>query len=251
MKNLLKASPTVVSTIQAIVYIGTILGFFYFTYDLPAILMILLGYFLYSGIGLMMLHRYYTHKSFEFKNKYVKWLFTWFALTLGRGSIIGWVHVHREHHAFSDTPKDPHYPNLRPRSIFFPTIKHCGANINKKIIRDLFNRTQLRINNYYVLIIVSWILLLGLIDPWLLYFGWCVPVLVSHIMINAFVYLGHRFGYVTYDCRDDSKNLWIFGYFLWGEGWHNNHHKHARNWNFGEKWWEIDLMAPIIWMVKK
>lgn len=248
--KLFAASPTSVSAIQTLLYIAAIIGLFHFDLNYTSFVAILIGYYLYAGIGLMMLHRYWTHRSFEFKNKIIKWIFTWFGLMLGRGSIIGWVHVHREHHAFSDTKKDPHYPNLRFKSIFFPSIAHCGKNINKKIIKDLFNRTQLKINDYYLLLILGWIVFLAIIDPWILYFGWVVPVLLSHVMINAFVFFGHRNGYTTYDCRDNSKNFWPFGYFLWGEGWHNNHHKNARAWNYKNQWWEVDLMAPLIKLVK-
>jgi stearoyl-CoA desaturase (delta-9 desaturase) len=36
-----------------------------------------------------------------------------------------------------------------------------------------------------------------------------------------------------------------------GEGWHNNHHARPYRWKQGEKWWEIDLPAQFIKLVKK
>lgn len=237
--------------IQLLSTILTIAGFWYFTFDLNAILTVLIFYFLYTGIGVsMMLHRYYTHKSFEFKWKWLEYVFGLFALLAGRGSIIGWVHVHREHHAFSDTEKDPHYPKKYSWRIFFPYFMNYGVKINRSFIRDYYTKNHLLINKYYMLIILFWMLFLLLIDPWLLYFGWIVPMAITQIMLNAFIYLGHNKGYTNHVHRDDSKNNWFFGYFIWGEGWHNNHHKNAKNWKFGEKWWEIDVVSYLIKLIK-
>jgi fatty-acid desaturase len=32
--------------------------------------------------------------------------------------------------------------------------------------------------------------------------------------------------------------------------WHNNHHNKATNWNQREKWWEFDIPAQIIKLIK-
>lgn len=247
-----EASAKSLSIIQLFSTLATIVGAFYFEFDLASWLVILLGYFLYSGVGVsMMLHRYWTHKSFEFKSKSLMWICSWFALMAGRGSIIGWVHVHREHHAFSDTEKDPHAPNINGWRVFFPHLLDYGKNINKGLIRDLFNRTQININKYYMLLVAGWVIFLALIDPWLAYFAWIVPIAITQFVLNSFIYFGHSYGYTNHEHRDNSKNLWPFGLLLWGEGWHNNHHKNPRNWNMQERWWEIDLIAPVIKVVKK
>jgi stearoyl-CoA desaturase (delta-9 desaturase) len=47
----------------------------------------------------MTLHRYYSHKSFEFKNSLLQWIFTLLAILAGRGSPLGWTYLHRKHHA--------------------------------------------------------------------------------------------------------------------------------------------------------
>lgn len=246
------ASATSLSIIQLLSSVATIVGIFYFEYTLTAWVIILLGYFLYSGVGVsMMMHRYWTHKSFEFKSKTLMWICSWFALMAGRGSIIGWVHVHREHHAFSDTAKDPHSPNINGWKVFFPHLLNYGEKINKSLVRDIFNRTQLNINKYYILLLLLWIGLLALIDLRLAYFGWIVPIAITQLVLNSFIYFGHSYGYTNHTHRDNSKNLWPFGILLWGEGWHNNHHKNPSKWNMQEQWWEIDLIAPVIRMIKK
>ena len=46
--------------------------------------------------------------------------------------------------------------------------------------------------------------------------------------------------------KNTSKNLFPFDFLMMGEGYHNNHHKHASNANFGVKWHEIDIIFLII-----
>jgi len=244
-----KASALAASYFQLLALIGSILGIYYFGINLTDILLICMAYALYTGIGIsMMMHRYWSHKSFEFKWPWLKWLFTFFALVLGRGSVIGWVHLHREHHAYSDTEKDPTYPSWK---VFFPHIKNYSGKVKKFIVRDLLNREQYLINEYYVLIVLAWILLLSLIDIRFAIYFWFVPAFISHTVLNSFTYFGHKVGYKNYQHRDESRNLWVFGILLWGEGWHNNHHKDVRNFSMQHHWWEIDLISYVIKAVKK
>lgn len=213
-----------------------------------------LFYFLYSAVGLgMMYHRYWTHKSFEFKNKIVKWVFTLFGILTGRGSIIGWVHVHREHHAFSDTDKDPHIANMSLLKILVPMFSNHGEHINKRLVKDLLTKEQIDINKYYVLIVLGWVTLLAIINPWLAYFTWFLPVFITNLVWNSFIYYGHgtALGYQNFKETDDkSTNSWIYAFLILGEGWHNNHHKYASQPTTKVKAWELDPLHFLIKMVK-
>ena len=246
------SSPKSVLIIQYTTTIFALIGLYFFDFTLQNYLTILLGYFLYSGIGVSMtLHRYYTHNSFEFKHPIIQWIATWFALMAGRGGIIGWVFIHRMHHLFSDTEKDPHPPKFNLKSIFFPSYKNFDRPANPKIIKDLLHKKYITITKYYNLLIIIWVLFLLAIDIKLLYFGWIVPVALTHLILNSFIYFGHVVGYKTHQGKDKSKNIWLYGILLWGEGWHNNHHNDPKNWNLQNNWWELDLIAPIIKMIKK
>ena len=55
----------------------------------------------------------------------------------------------------------------------------------------------------------------------------------------------------VFDTADDSTNIWWLGYFMRGEGWHNNHHNQPNNSGFGEKWWEFDAGAWFIKIINK
>jgi fatty-acid desaturase len=252
--DMLSSTPTSVSVIQYSTFILSVLGLFLFDFSIYHCLLILIGYFLYSGIGISMtMHRYLTHQSFEFKNSFVKWICIWFALMAGRGSMIGWVYVHRLHHAFSDTEKDPHKKNFNLWGMIFPDYSDLNKNINLKLVRDLLKKNYINIDKYYNLLIIGWIIFLSSIDIDLLYFGWVIPVALTHIVLNSFVYAGHLIGYKNTNKlhRDNSKNLWIYGILFWGEGWHDNHHQNPRNYSMQKKWWEIDLISYVIKMIKK
>ena len=241
-----------VTLVQYITLFLTIIGLFFFEFTIQEYLLILLGYFLYSGVGISMtLHRYLTHKSFEFSNNVVKWICVWFALMAGRGGIVGWVYTHRLHHAFSDTEKDPHTPNFSIKGMFFPSYKHLNQKINFRLVKDLISEKYVILDKYYNLLLLAWVGILFLISPELLYFFWIVPVALTHIVLNSFIYLGHIAGYTNHNHRDDSKNLWPYSILFWGEGWHNNHHKNPHNFSMRDRWWEIDLIEPVIRLVKK
>lgn len=246
------SNPKSVSIIQYTTMLIGIVGLFYFELNLQSYLMMLVGYFLYSGIGISMtMHRYLTHKSFEFKYPIIKWICIWFALMAGRGGLLGWVYIHRMHHAFSDTDKDPHTPNFSLKGMFFPKYSHLTQNINLRIVKDLLVKEYTVLDKYYNLLIAAWVLLLLAIDPSVLFFFWIVPVALTHLILNSFIYAGHLTGYKSHQHRDQSRNLWIYGILFWGEGWHNNHHANPQNYSMGEQWWEIDLIKYVIGICKK
>jgi stearoyl-CoA desaturase (delta-9 desaturase) len=58
------------------------------------------------------------------------------------------------------------------------------------------------------------------------------------------------FGYRSHETRDNSTNNLFLGYFVWGEGWHNNHHYSPGSAKFGEDWWEFDIGHQVIKLVQ-
>jgi stearoyl-CoA desaturase (delta-9 desaturase) len=238
--------------IQCTTIMLSLIGIFLFDFNLQNYLILLLGYFLYSGIGVsMMLHRYFSHRVFEFKSNILKWVCTWFALMAGRGSIIGWVYIHRVHHKAADTVNDPHYSSLSLWGMLFPDYSKFDKSVNLRVIKDLLKKEYINIDKYYNLLVLAWAVLLFLISPELCYFGWVLPVALTHIMFNSFLVIGHKFGYRNHDTDDSSTNFWPYAITLWGEGWHNNHHKNPGAWNLKEHQWEIDIVSYVIRLLKK
>jgi stearoyl-CoA desaturase (delta-9 desaturase) len=241
-----------ISILQLVSLVLTVAGFFIFDFTLISLVYVLVGYFLYSGIGVSMtLHRYYSHHSFEFRSDIFKWICTWFAIVAGRGSPLGWVYVHRTHHKLADTDRDPHDPTTIGWKIFFPHLLDYGDSINKRLIIDMLSKLHVNINKYYMLFIIGWSIALLMISPAVFYFFYVVPFTLSYIALDLFVFLSHTYGYRNFETKDDSKNNWFISLILWGEGWHNNHHRYPGSYSMRIKWWEIDLLGIFISFLKK
>jgi len=58
----------------------------------------------------------------------------------------------------------------------------------------------------------------------------------------------HTWGYQNdTETGDDSTNLWWVALFSFGEGWHNNHHRHPRSAAHGLRRFELD---PTWWTIR-
>ena len=233
----------------------TILGFWNTSmFSLSNIIIMIVSFYVLNILGIWMtLHRYYSHKSFEFKNDFLKWAFTILASLAGRGSPLGWVYLHRKHHAYSDTEKDPHSPKYLGYKLF--GFNHYKKQEEEKMqvfmIKDMMSKEHLFIHKWYILIILSFVALFASINVELLYFVWIVPAFLIQISQFNFNYFGHMYGYRSFETSDDSRNnKWLFPILL-GEAWHNNHHYDAKNYSMKKKSYEYDPMSKIIEIIKK
>jgi stearoyl-CoA desaturase (delta-9 desaturase) len=215
------------------------------------VLISIVMFYCYSILGIsLMLHRYYSHKSFEL-NPFYKWFFTIFAVIAGRGSPLGWVYIHRIHHSTSDTDKDPHSPhNNNFNFIGFKPIQH-HKKINHFIIKDLLTPIQIKIDKYYILIILSFLSLLLILDYNLVFYIWGIPVFVVSVTQTCFNYFAHMKGYRNFETQDKSTNNIYLWPFILGDAWHNNHHAQARNISTKVKKYELDPIAVLIDFIRK
>ena len=200
-----------------------------------------------------MMHRYFTHKSFEFKSKILEKILTAISIAALRGSPFGWVYIHRMHHANSDTDKDPHSPKVLGYKLFgFGHYeKHETEKVNLFLVKDLMTPTHLFIHKWYTLIVVSLALIIGIISYEFLYFAWILPAFLVHLSQNSFNYFGHMYGYRNFNSKDDSRNnKWLFPFIL-GEAWHNNHHSKPKDYTTKVKKFELDPLGKFIEIIKK
>ena len=70
---------------------------------------------------------------------------------------------------------------------------------------------------------------------------------VQGVIINWFA---HKYGSKNFKLKNTATNLFKVDIFMMGEGYHNNHHKHPSNPNFGNKWFELDPAYPPILIMK-
>lgn len=215
------------------------------------ILLSVLMFYGYSVLGIsMMLHRYYSHKSFKL-NSVIKWFFTAFAVLAGRGSPLGWVYIHRIHHATSDTEKDPHSPHYNTfKFIGFKPIQE-NTKINHFIVKELLTAAHIKIDKYYLLLILSFLVLLSIINFNLIFFMWAIPVFVVSVTQTMFNYFAHMKGYRNFETTDRSTNNLYLWPFILGDAWHNNHHNNPALISNKVRAFEIDPAAAIINLIKK
>jgi|688.fasta_scaffold153403_3 fatty-acid desaturase len=202
------------------------------------------------------LHRLLTHRSF----KTYEWLETtlsYISVISTVGPTISWVALHRQHHAASDKDGDPHSPYINGKWNWTQALKVWWGydwnipHIPVAYVKDLMRSpTHKFIFKHYFKIIFVFSLILFVIDPLLWLFVYVVPASMTVHLIGVVNVLGHGHGYRNHETNDRSTNSWIANIVSLGDGWHNNHHAHGVRWHSGEKWWEWDLMAQLIKMIK-
>ena len=208
-------------------------------------------------------HRYASHRMFTM-NKGWERIFYLLAYLFEGASFLNpraYAMMHREHHAYSDTDKDPHSPHfftdvfqmMRSTILTFrdhlkrtkqvdtrlagyypewPFIDYIGSSI---VSRLLFGAAY---TWFYIVFVPSgqwWIFLLLPIQ-------WLMGPLHGAI-VN---WCGHKYGYSNYDNNDKSKNTSPFDFLMLGELFQNNHHKHPNSANFAKRWFEIDPVYPLM-----
>ena len=238
-----------VRTLQIVTHTIAIGGLYFATPEL--LLTSLLIYWFIGVVGINIgFHRLLSHRSFE-TYKPIEYFASLVGTITGVGSPLAWCAVHRAHHMYAETEKDPHSPyqigNFRAWFGFWDIPR-----LNPRVIKDLRkSKFHKFIHSYYIPINIAYAAVLGLIDPLLIVYGYAIPaVLVLH-STSAIIVIAHRHGYKTYDVNDESRNSWIASLITLGEGWHNNHHANSRDWNNQHRWWELDPPAWIIRAIKK
>lgn len=212
-------------------------------------------HWLCGSIGICLAyHRLLTHRSFQVP----KWL-EYILATIGalalQGGPIFWVAGHRLHHAHTeDVDKDPYSSRrgfwwshilwlLYPRKEFFD--KDLYQRYAPDLARDPYYQW---LDRYFVLLQVPLGLVLYALGGWsfVIYGLFLSRVVLWHStwFINSAT---HLWGYRSFDCEDNSRNLWWAAILAYGEGWHNNHHANPNVAPAGYKWWEYD---PTWWSIR-
>lgn len=256
MKNILSSSTVGAQLFFLISVLGTVVSLFLYDLNLTTLLIVLLGYFLYGCLGIVVtFHRLLTHNSYQ-THPILKKVFSIIGCLGGTGSPLAWVAIHINHHLKSDKVNDPHSPLYKGFRIFALNYEHEVDSSTKWRMRSLVtDKFYQFLHRYYFGILILWSLILFLIGgAYLMIFLHWAPSIITTVMSNLVNYIGHKptwiGAYRRYNLRDQSTNNWVFAIPAWGETWHNNHHRHPKNFSCGEEWWEIDISAMIIKLIK-
>lgn len=205
------------------------------------------------GIGFQAgYHRLIAHRSYK-THPTIEKILTIIGMLCIVGSPIAWASMHRQHHRYPDTDKDPHNPVATGiiKSIFglwneVDIVPGCGAYDVAK------NKFNLFLHNHYFKLLIGYALILFLIDYRIGIFFFSFPATLMIAGINICSLINHYGGYRNYDTKDNSyNNVWAAIIAFGTEGWHNNHHQRPSDWNVHDKWWEFDLTGMFIRLIKK
>ena len=166
-----------------------------------------------------------------------------------------WVAVHRRHHAFSDTPQDPHSPvqlgfwavQLGNVKLYRDTIRD-GVTVTK-YSRDLppDRLDRLLFDHALAGLGLGIGFLMVVLGPWAGLLAAGIHTLAYLSINSAINAVGHTFGTRPYDnlATNNQWLAWISG----GEGLHNNHHAAPTSARFAlaggqtdPGWWLIRLL---------
>jgi stearoyl-CoA desaturase (delta-9 desaturase) len=207
------------------------------------------------------LHRYGAHKMFTMSHRmervfhFLTYIFQGCSFLNPRAYAI----LHREHHAFSDTERDPHSPTnsnnpmtmmLKTKDLYDDHLNHRSnpekpflGNYPEWPLIDNFSRTWISrfgfgalYTFYYIAFATEW-------WHWLLLPIQYVMGPVHGAIVN---WCGHKYGYRNFKIKDVSRNTLVVDFLTLGELFQNNHHQFGNRLNFGVKWFEVDIGYNVI-----
>ena len=207
------------------------------------------------------LHRYAAHKMFTM-NKFWEGFFNYFSWIAQGSSYLNaraYAILHRMHHAYSDTQKDPHSPHffkevfsmMMYTRVIYNKIVENPASAEEKFSKNLpvhekmdkvANAWPTRIG-FGIAYVVFYIIFA---QYWWLYLLLPIHFLMGPIHGAIVNWAGHKYGYRNFDENDRSKNTLAFDFLMLGELFQNNHHHAGARPNFAARWFEFDPVYPIL-----
>ncbi|MBS2018956.1 MAG: acyl-CoA desaturase [Deltaproteobacteria bacterium] len=201
------------------------------------------------------LHRYGAHKQFTMSKGWERFFHLCTYVTQGSSflSARGYAILHRMHHAFSDTEKDPHSPENHSNvfTMMLATKKRYDAFAYRREVPE--PRFEKDVPDWPALdrLSQSWPLRITWILGYTAFYAafathwWMWLLLPAHWIMGpihgAIVnWCGHRYGYRNFESDDVSRNTLVFDFLTLGELFQNNHHKYAMRSNFAVRAFELD-----------
>ena len=200
-------------------------------------------------------HRYGAHRMYTMGPRTERALHLLTALVQGSSYLDprAYALLHREHHAFADTERDPHSPaqHGNPLRMMLATARRYEG------LRTGRERTEPRFEGGYP----EWPAVDRAFDGWVVRVGfgaltallyarhatrpWHWALLPVHWVMGpahgAVVnWAGHAYGYRNFRTRDGSRNALPVDLLTMGELFQNNHHARPARANFAARRFEVD-----------
>ena len=205
----------------------------------------------------MFQHRYAAHRMYDMgpRAEKVMHFLCWAVQGSSYLSPRGYAILHREHHAFSDTERDPHAPGFYGNALTMmwktkkryddyahyraePEARFLGGYPEWKLIDQTLGQSwAMRIlwgvlyTSFYAAFATHW---------WQIAFMLPFHFVMGPVHGAIVNWCGHKYGYSSFDNGDKSRNTLAFDFVTMGELFQNNHHKFPASPNFAAKWFELD-----------
>jgi len=223
----------------------------------PSIAFFVIAYYLLAGLGVNLgYHRVLSHRSL----KVPKWLERALVIVgLPAGTPVQWAGNHRYHHAHTDTPLDPHSPLQRGfwyahvgwylgSDDVLLCVLYCLAGPMRMLIDGWMRpRTNQEFNALakdvqadawyrhlsrppaYCMAMCAHFAIPTILTLYLWGLGgfavFWITLVALYNMGDAIDSVSHMFGDELPTQSDRSRNSFIMGILILGEGWHANHHR--------------------------
>ncbi|MFN8550524.1 MAG: fatty acid desaturase [Candidatus Obscuribacterales bacterium] len=230
-----------------------------------SVLIAFVVFYIYHAVGITLgYHRILSHRSLSVP-KWLEYLIVSGGYLALEGSPIFWVSTHRLHHRYSDHDGDPHAPADGLWHAFISWMWDqktvIDASQSRKIVPDLYRDRVYRIlhcrhTHWDGILCLS----LAVVFRVVIFLAFGPAILVANLLATAMAFLGpllvntiahlRSFGYETYPCGDNSRNVWYVAMLSMGEGWHNNHHAFPQSARHGLTPKEVDPTWIIICLLK-
>lgn len=172
--------------------------------------------------------------------------------------------LHRQHHAYADTEKDPHSPKY-DKNVFKMMWR------TKELYSGILHDT-IKVSDNFKQHLPYWKRMEYIADHWGIRIAWAVAYIAFYaafspspwfyLLLPAHFIMGplhgavinwcaHKYGYRNFEVNDTSRNLLPVDFLMLGESYHNNHHKAGSRPNFGVRWFEVDPVYISIWIFDK
>jgi len=242
----------------------TVLVFLYAEFKAPTVIFAIIYYHL-TCMGITAgYHRMYSHKAYEGNG-----LYQVIVLLIGAGALQGsclyWSILHRAHHRWTDTEKDPYNSK---RGFFYAHIgwlfyKTERINTNVLFVEDLKKNPYVRWqNNWFrllgpfmglgfpALVCSLWgdtkggFLIAGVMRAVLCQEStWCINSFAHFSLTGIFNFLASK----PYDNTLTPVDNVICALITSGEGYHNFHHEYPNDYRNAIFWYQYD---PTKWLIK-
>jgi stearoyl-CoA desaturase (delta-9 desaturase) len=200
-------------------------------------------------------HRLFSHVAFK-----AAWPIRLFVLFFGGAafekSAMAWAALHRLHHRYTDTDRDPY--NIK-RGFFYAHVGWVlvkGRRYDYSIVRDLARDPMVAFQDrhYVIWSHVSGLIIPLLVGAWI--GGWTYAILfpvaarIFLVLNSAFCInsIAHTFGDRPFDPKSSARDHWLGVVLTNGEGYHNFHHRFPTDYRNGVRWYHWDPTKWLIWI---